>query len=60
MEFDTIIKQAFGCDLNKVSIAKSSLSPNDTDGEIQVMKKRTLHEELCELLPKNSFILAEK
>ncbi|KAM7483423.1 hypothetical protein LguiB_008006 [Lonicera macranthoides] len=41
-------------------IAKSSLSPNDTDGEIHVMKNRTLHEELCELMPKNYFILTEK
>ena len=35
---ESIIKQEFGCDLNKLSIAKISLSPKDSSEDIQVMK----------------------
>ena len=55
IEFETIIKQPCGCDLNKLSTVNNSLSPNESIEEIQVMKNRTLHE----FEPKNSFTLFE-
>lgn len=55
---EIMAKQAFGWDLNKLSIAKNSLSRNESNEEIHVMKKRSLH--FPELPKKNSLILAEK
>jgi hypothetical protein len=55
MELETITKQAYGWDLNKLSIANNSLSPNGFKEEIHVIKNLTLQPRF----PRKSLILVE-